>query len=93
MINEILKQREIDLQEAQLNAQKGAMEANQRDWWQPILGQAVGTGLGMWGGGWLSNKLGIKNPYATQSPQGATQPFFPIANRSGDKYFSGYNIP
>jgi len=63
MINEILKQREIDLQEQGYRAQQDAYGAEQRDWWKPVLGTLVGGVGGMVGGGYLNKLLGLTNPY------------------------------
>ena len=91
MINEILKQREIDLQEQGYRAQQDAYGAEQRDWWKPVVGTAIGYGVG----GWLGGLLGGATPFTQRKTEQAQAPktgfSFP---RSGDKYYnnSGYDI-
>lgn len=60
-VNKGFKQRELDLTEEMQKSQMEAQKYQQDNWWQPLLGQAIGS----IGGGFLSDLLPI-DPFGTK---------------------------
>ena len=54
-----LKERELSLFEQQLADLKEARRKEAKNWWKKYLGTALGTGLGLVTGNWLSGAIGI----------------------------------
>ena len=59
------KEREYSLFEQQLADLREARKQEQKNWWKKYLGTAVGTGVGIATGGWLSGVLGVGKAAST----------------------------
>ncbi len=74
-INNKLREREIANQEREIQARLDAQERQNSNWWQPILGTAIGTFTGGVGGNLASRAvtglLGNTVPGVTQSADGS----------------------
>ena len=70
-----LKKRKLSLFEQQLADLKDARRKEAKNWWKKYLGTALGTGLGIATGGWLSGALGV-GKIASTAMTGATGQLF-----------------
>ena len=66
------KEREYSLFEQQLADLRAARKQEQKNWWKKYLGTAVGTGLGIATGGWLSGVLGVGKTAVTAATTATT---------------------